>query len=89
MLFNRKKKQFGQGMVEYLIIVALIGIAAIGVYSLFGKTLRNQGAGLSKELSGQDGGTQITSAQTAATKAGSVGNQAKDMGKYNLQNQAQ
>lgn len=85
----RTFKQRGQGMVEYIIIVAMIGIAAIGVYSLFGKTIRNQGAGLTQEMAGQSSSTQVTNAQSAATKAGSVSNQAKDMGKYNLQNQGQ
>ncbi len=38
------KKQFrkarGQGMTEYIIIVALIAIAAIGVITLFGDNIR-------------------------------------------------
>jgi len=36
-----RNRQFGQGMTEYIIIVALIAVAAIGVYRLFGDTLRN------------------------------------------------
>ncbi|MFT5047476.1 MAG: Flp pilus assembly pilin Flp, partial [Porticoccaceae bacterium] len=31
-----KAKQLGQGMTEYIIIVALIAIAAIAVYGFFG-----------------------------------------------------
>ena len=42
----------GQGMTEYIIIVALIAVAAIGVYSLFGKSIRNQVAGLAQEMTG-------------------------------------
>ena len=53
--FNAKKKQLGQGMTEYIIIVALIAIAAIGVFRLFGDTARNQVAGMAQELSGNDG----------------------------------
>jgi pilus assembly protein Flp/PilA len=40
----RKPKQLkprGQGMTEYIIIVALIAIAAIGVITLFGDDIRN------------------------------------------------
>ena len=37
----------GQGMTEYLIIVALIAITGISVYSFFGQTLRRQMAGIS------------------------------------------
>ena len=34
------KKQSGQGMTEYIIIVALIAIAAIGVVTIFGDNIR-------------------------------------------------
>ncbi len=40
---NKKKalkKARGQGMTEYIIIVALIAIAAIGVITLFGDNIR-------------------------------------------------
>ena len=36
-------------MTEYIIIVALIAVAAIGVYQLFGNTVRNQTAALAQE----------------------------------------
>lgn len=35
-----QKKNRGQGMTEYIIIVALIAIAAIGVITLFGNNIR-------------------------------------------------
>lgn len=35
-----RKRRKGQGMTEYIIIVALIAIAAIGVVTLFGNNLR-------------------------------------------------
>jgi Flp pilus assembly pilin Flp len=38
---NLLKKARGQGMTEYIIIVALIAIAAIGVITLFGDNIRN------------------------------------------------
>lgn len=60
------RKQFGQGMTEYIIIVALIAIAAIAAYSFFGDTLRNQVGGMATELSGQDGGASVSAAKTAA-----------------------
>jgi Flp pilus assembly pilin Flp len=34
------KSQKGQGMTEYLIIVALVAIAAIGVVTVFGRDIR-------------------------------------------------
>jgi Flp pilus assembly pilin Flp len=54
-LHSMKGRQHGQGMTEYIIIVALIAIASIGVYNLFGKTIRNQTAGLAAGLAGEDG----------------------------------
>ena len=49
---KRFMKQIGQGMTEYIIIVALIAIAAIGVYSLFGDTITDQMGNMTAELSG-------------------------------------
>jgi len=64
-----KKRQLGQGMTEYIIIVALISVAAIGVYSYFAKTVRNQVSGLAAEMSGKSAGDSIEKAQTAASMA--------------------
>jgi pilus assembly protein Flp/PilA len=86
MKFTSNRKQFGQGMMEYVIIVALIAVAAIGVYSMFGKTVRNQTAGLAKEISGKDSATQITAATTASGEAATRGDTKKGMGEYNKAN---
>lgn len=43
----------GQGMTEYIIVVALIAIAAIGVYTAFGKTVRGQMAVTAQALAGK------------------------------------
>lgn len=67
--FVRKNRQFGQGMTEYIIIVALIAVAAIGVYSFFGQTVRAQMAGLSKELAGESSTDSINKAKKAGNKA--------------------
>jgi len=77
------RKQLGQGMTEYIIIVALIAIAAIGVYSYFGQTVRNQTAGMAKELSGQTATAQITAAKNSANSAATEGTTKKTMGSYN------
>ncbi len=73
----------GQGMTEYIIIVALIAIAAIGVFTFFGQTAREQVAGMATELSGTDASTQITKAGSAATDAQGQANAAKGLGSYN------
>ncbi len=63
------KKQRGQGMTEYIIVVALVAISAIAVFQLFGQTLRSQTAAIAKELAGEDGSAQSQSARTAAELA--------------------
>lgn len=74
-------KQLGQGMTEYIIIVALIAVAAIAVTQLFGATIRNQMAGIAQEVSGSNGTAAIAQAGTAADKAATA---AKDTSKNSL-----
>lgn len=69
MAISIKRKQRGQGMTEYIIIVALIAIAAIAVYQLFGNTVRSQTAAIAQELSGSDGSNAKDDAQKASAKA--------------------
>lgn len=75
-------KQHGQGMTEYIIIVALIAVAAIGVYSYFGQTLRNQTAGMAAEMAGKDSSTNVTAAQTAASSASTSADKTKSLSSY-------
>jgi pilus assembly protein Flp/PilA len=80
------RKQRGQGMTEYVIIVALIAVAAIGVYSLFGRTVRNQTAGLAQEVAGVSAGTAIQNAGTAASTAQTNANVNKGLSNYDASN---
>ncbi len=50
--FRNRARQAGQGMTEYIIIVALVAVAAISVYNLFGDTVRGQVGDLAAELGG-------------------------------------
>ena len=82
-MFNRTaSRQRGQGMTEYIIIVALIAVAAIGVYSLFGKTIRNQVAGLAGEVAGTGSASSISAAGAAAGSAATAANTDKKMNTY-------
>jgi type IV pilus assembly protein PilA len=69
-------KQLGQGMTEYIIIVALIAIAAIAVYTLFGDIVREQVGGMAAELAGGEGKEIASDAATregeATTAAGAA-----------------
>jgi pilus assembly protein Flp/PilA len=51
-MIGRYRNQVGQGTSEYIVVVALIGIAAIGVVSLFGENLRAIFAGAANALAG-------------------------------------
>jgi len=81
-----RRLQRGQGMMEYIIIVAMIAIAAIGVYSMFGKTVRHQSAGLAMELAGTKADSAITAAGTSSAKAAERADMKKGLSEYNLEN---
>jgi len=66
----------GQGMTEYIIIVALIAVAAIGTYSLFGKTVRSQSAGMAAALGGDSANAKLANAE-ALKKGGEAWTEAK------------
>lgn len=83
---RRKYKQLGQGMTECIILVALIAVSAIGVYSLFGQTLRNQTADLATEMSGKEAKNNLWTAQTNADTATTNASKTKNMGTYNDSN---
>jgi len=63
---HSRHQQLGQDVTEYIIIVALLAIAAIAIYGLFGDTVRGQ-AGASEEQVSARQSDQVTapSAQSA------------------------
>ncbi len=79
---SMRHSQLGQGMTEYIIIVAMIAIAAIAVYQYFGQTVRNQTAAIAQELAGKDGTTAKSNAQTASGKAETAGNTKNTLDDY-------
>ena len=73
------KNESGQGMTEYIIIVALIAIAAIGVVTLFGDNIRKMFGASVDALAGT---------ATTNTSAVKQQNSAKHMGVTNFASQA-
>ncbi|HXN81762.1 MAG TPA: Flp family type IVb pilin [Myxococcales bacterium] len=59
---GKLNSQSGQGMTEYLLIVALIAVAAIGVVTVFGRDIRELFSGTTDSLAGN-------AAQNTAVKA--------------------
>lgn len=82
---NSRSSQRGQGMTEYIIIVAMIAISAIAVYQYFGQTVRNQTAGMAEELAGKTNTAQAK-AKTAATKSATLADTPNTLETYKNQN---
>jgi len=66
---SKRLRQRGQGMTEYIIIVALVAVAAIAVYQSFGRVIRSQTAAIANELAGESSSKAISSAGKAAKEA--------------------
>ena len=67
MTMNRKttpKKPRGQGMTEYIIIVALIAIAAVGVVTIFGNNIKALFTASTEILAGATAASVSTKAHT-------------------------
>ncbi|NBS95818.1 MAG: pilus assembly protein [Betaproteobacteria bacterium] len=76
----------GQGMTEYIVVVALIAVSAIGVYSLFGQTIRSQVAGLAAEMAGQSASTSLQAAKKSADEAVSKADNKHGLNDYYAEN---
>jgi Flp pilus assembly pilin Flp len=79
MSLKSRARQLGQGMTEYIIIVALIAISAIVVYNLFGSTVREQVGDMAAELGG---GTATNSAATTGGEAQGAATTAHNLGSF-------
>jgi type IV pilus assembly protein PilA len=81
-VFRKLRNESGQGMTEYIIIVALIAIAAIAAFTYFGSTVRNQTAAMTEELAGQSGKAETEAAGKAADNAASDAATTKTLKNY-------
>lgn len=75
-------RQRGQGMTEYIIITALIAIAAIAAFSFFGSTVRAQVGAMGKELGGSDASSTIARAKAQGNSAANAGEKTKKLDSY-------
>jgi Flp pilus assembly pilin Flp len=73
-------------MTEYIIITALIAIAAIAAVTYFGGTARAQIGAMGAQLGGQAG--DMTRVQSEANNAQTAGNAPKNLANYNTGNGA-
>ena len=65
LLRNRR----GQGMSEYLIILALVAIATIGAVIFFADNVKNQIANVAEEIAGTDATPAVTGDETNARQS--------------------
>lgn len=84
-----RKIQRGQGMTEYIIIVALIAVAAIGIYSWFGRAVREQTAAITNEVAGKSGTAAIGRAGTAADTGVTAASTVKGLSNFDTNNNQQ
>lgn len=87
-IVRRASTQRGQGMSEYIIITALIAIAAIGVFTLFGGTIQSQTASMAQEMAGESGVEAQQQAADFAQEAQDEASEKKDLGNYQGQNES-
>ena len=73
---NLLRSEEGQGMSEYLIIVALVAIAAIGVVTVFGRDVRELFSGTTDSLAGNQATNTAVKANVRQSK------NLKTFGKY-------
>lgn len=81
-----RRKSLGQGMTEYIVIVALVGVAAIGVYSFLGQSVRGATAGIALELAGENADKGIKEAKSASDKAVNAAKAKATLNNYNSNN---
>jgi type II secretory pathway pseudopilin PulG len=65
----QNKRPRGQGMTEYIVVVALIGLAAILVFSYFGNAISGQTSQMTAQLAGNaaaTAGSEIAKADSTA-----------------------
>jgi Flp pilus assembly pilin Flp len=65
-------RQTGQGMSEYIIVVALVALAAITVVGMFGGVVQAQFSNMASALSGDGAETAVTA--TRDESAGTLAN---------------
>lgn len=83
--YKLRRRQLGQGMTEYIIIVALIAVAAIGVYKAFGNIVRGQTSVAASTLAGQDSGGARKAVNEGGKTSNNEGKDKKDLTNFEEQ----
>ncbi|MBX2878391.1 MAG: hypothetical protein KTR32_00585 [Granulosicoccus sp.] len=77
------RKITGQGLTEYLIIVAIVAIACVGAASFFGDTIKANFLALGSDLTGGEAVDRVAETSTSRAKAKTDTNSKTTLGNYN------
>lgn len=68
-MIEQQRGQSGQSMTEYVIIIALVAVAGIAIYGLFGDAVRGQLGSAEKEQASQIGDVSVAAPNSAGPDA--------------------
>ncbi len=72
--FKMLKNSRGQGLIEYLIIVAIMGVATIGIVRVMSQTVSSRFASITYALQGQKKSAQMDKVNASYFKKKDLGN---------------
>lgn len=82
-----RRKQRGQGMAEYIIIVALVAVAGIATWELVGSSIGQSAAAVAASIAGADGNNERSVAVGTANEAITTAAEVKNLSNYSDANQ--
>ena len=80
-------RQAGQGMAEYIIIVALVAVAGLATWELVGSSIGQSAAGVASAIAGTDASDIRDEAQTTAEQASQTASNTENLSNYADANQ--
>lgn len=80
---SAKRKNYGQGLTEYLIIVALVAIASIVAVSYFGSSVKASFLALGSDLTGAAPVDKVATTQASFNKADAAAKEVTTLQTYN------
>lgn len=75
-------RQAGQGMAEYIIIVALVAVAGLATWELVGSSIGQSAAGVASAIAGTDANVIRSRAQGLATDAANQAAETENLSNY-------
>ena len=84
---KRMQRQRGQGMAEYIIIVALVAVAGLATWELVGSSIGQSAAGVASAIAGTDASAIRNTAQQTATQASDAAAETENLSNYADDNQ--